>query len=284
VDVWEAATGTWRLTLDPSINLEQTKSVFFGNGDQRIYTTETERLPKVWDIQTGKLLFDLEKLRPDQSESIAFLMGHPKPMHLSVALSPDGQTIVTGSDFRTRLWNANSGELLQTLQGHRAAIEWVTYSQDGQRLLTASFDGSARVWRAADGQELFQLAGHTTNIPRAAFSPQGHLILLADRKKVLRLINGKTGQSIAELVAANQNLLRSVNFSHDGRTAIAVTIDGEVNLWDLTTKELIVTLGAKQGIQVESAEYGADDRELLLLTKGGKRVEIWSLFQEVQAL
>src|SRR5712692_1077634 len=46
------------------------------------------------------------------------LTGHSLPIW-SIAISPDGQTLVSGSDDTTiKLWNLQSGELLCTLEGH----------------------------------------------------------------------------------------------------------------------------------------------------------------------
>ncbi len=57
-----------------------------------------------------------------------------------VAVSPDGNTIVTVSDDRTvKLWT-REGNLLKTLRGHRGYVYSVSFSPDGKMLATASKD------------------------------------------------------------------------------------------------------------------------------------------------
>ena len=79
---------------------------------------------------------------------------------MSVAFSPDGQRIVTGSEDRTaKVWEAASGHELVTLKGHSNGILSVAFSPDGQRIVTGSLDQTAKVWEAANGQELLHAQG-----------------------------------------------------------------------------------------------------------------------------
>ena len=50
---------------------------------------------------------------------------------VSVAASPDGATIVSGSHGDTmRLWRAADGALLRTLEGHTSSVESVVVSPE----------------------------------------------------------------------------------------------------------------------------------------------------------
>ncbi len=67
----------------------------------------------------------------------------------SVAFSPDGSRIVTGSgDNTAKVGDANTGAEVLTLKGHSAGVSSVGFSADGTRILTASLDGTAKVWDA----------------------------------------------------------------------------------------------------------------------------------------
>ena len=64
----------------------------------------------------------------------------------SVAFSPDGKNILTGSmDKTARLWDL-SGNLIQEFTGHMGIIFSVTFSPDGKTILTGSLDKTARLW------------------------------------------------------------------------------------------------------------------------------------------
>ena len=57
----------------------------------------------------------------------------------SAAFSPDGKRVVTASNDKTaRVWDADSGKALASLQGHTAQVRSAAFSPDGKRVVTAS--------------------------------------------------------------------------------------------------------------------------------------------------
>ena len=65
----------------------------------------------------------------------------------SVRTSPDGTRIVTASSDKTaRLWDAETGRMLQVLEGHGGWVLSAEFSPDGTRIVTASHDRTARLW------------------------------------------------------------------------------------------------------------------------------------------
>ena len=87
---------------------------------------------------------------PDGKRLHITLTGHDSYV-TSVAFSPDGQRIVSGSADKTvKIWDANSGEELQTLTGHDDDGWSVAFSPDGQRLVSGSADYSAKIWDASE--------------------------------------------------------------------------------------------------------------------------------------
>ncbi len=83
--------------------------------------------------------------------------GHESSV-LSVAFSPDGQTIVSGSDDRTiRLWDVAGNPIGQPFQGHEASVLSVAFSPDGQTIVSGSADRTIRLWRGGTWRDWLAL-------------------------------------------------------------------------------------------------------------------------------
>ena len=87
-------------------------------------------------------------------------IGHPYGV-TSVAFSPDGTRLLSGSDDKTlKLWDAATGALLRTFEGHSDQVRSVAFSPDGTRLLSGSDDRTLKLWDAATGAPLRTFEGH----------------------------------------------------------------------------------------------------------------------------
>jgi energy-coupling factor transporter ATP-binding protein EcfA2 len=113
----------------------------------------------------------------------------------SVAYSPDGTRIVSGSRDKTlKVWDAATGQETLTLTGHTAGVSSVAFSPDGTRIVSGSDDKTLKVWDAATGQELLSLPGHTDEVTSVAFSPDGTRIVSGSYDKTLKVWDGSTRQ------------------------------------------------------------------------------------------
>jgi WD40 repeat protein len=64
-----------------------------------------------------------------------------------VAYSPDGSKITSGSwDKTVKIWDAESGRELLTLEGHASRVRSVAYSPDGRRIVSGSDDNTLKIW------------------------------------------------------------------------------------------------------------------------------------------
>ncbi len=79
-------------------------------------------------------------------KELASLAGHTYFV-VSVAFSPDGQHIVSGSwDTLVKVWSVSARKEVASLSGHASNVVSVAFSPDGQHIVSGSADTLVKVW------------------------------------------------------------------------------------------------------------------------------------------
>ena len=203
----------------------------------------------IWIYEAGK------------GEELALLTGRAWGVN-SVAFSPDGKTIATGSDDddTVRLWEATTGDLKRTLTGHTDWVNSVVFSPDGKTIASGSEDETVRLWEATTGDLKRTLTGHTYHVYSVAFSPDGKTIASSSGSDTVRLWDATTGDLIRTLTG-HTDWVFSVAFSPDGKTIATGDIYDTVRLWDASTGDLIRTLTEHTGA-VYSVAFSPDGKTI----------------------
>jgi len=106
----------------------------------------------------------------------------------SLALAPDGHTLITGSeDSSVKLWDITTGRCLDTLKGAVGGVWALSISPDGKTLAVGDASGAIKLWNLVARSELFALIGHQQSVSSLAFSPDGTTLASASADGTVRL-------------------------------------------------------------------------------------------------
>ena len=157
---------------------------------------------------------------------MATLAGHAAPVN-SVAWSPDGKTLASGSADKTvKLWEGSSGKLLATLLDAGPVFS-VAWSPDGKMVASGSWHKTVKLWEASSGKLLVTLAGHADRVFSVAFSPDGKTVASGSADKTVKLWEASSGKLLVTL-AGHADRVFSVAWSPDGKTVASGSADKTV--------------------------------------------------------
>jgi WD40 repeat protein/serine/threonine protein kinase len=180
----------------------------------------------------------------------------------TVAFSPDGSKVLTGSSDKTaRLWETATGKPLGLPLEHQEAVWAVGFSPNGTKILTVDLDKTARLWETATLKAIGPPLQHQDYVTDVAFSPNGTIVVTTSRDGTARLWESETGLPIG-IAFRHQAPISAVAFSPDGSKVLTGGEDATARLWETATgKALGPPLQHKQ--EVKAVAFSPDGTKVL---------------------
>jgi WD40 repeat protein len=210
-------------------------------------------------------------------KGLCVLLSRSRPIR--VVFSPDGNYLAVGEKTGLiTLWriprpllladqqavaqkpvqNASEQPNARNLKGHEGAIETLTFTRDGRKLISISHDHTARCWDVGDQEESRVVEKGRSQIDGLGYSPDGRHLVLASMTDGIRVHDLTSGDPPLSLTGRGA---RRAVFSPDGLT-IAGGPDHRVTLWNAKTGELLGTLAEAEPAEVGAMTFAPDSRWL----------------------
>jgi WD40 repeat protein/tetratricopeptide (TPR) repeat protein len=240
---------------------------------RRVVTTpngEDIVVPQAFDTSTVAIV------RLKQHPELAVLQGH-KDSIWSVAVTPDGKRLITGSHDKTaRIWDLATGKQLAVLSGHTGPLQGMAVTADGTRLLTTSMDLTVRVWDLANYRQLAVLNGHTDMVRGVAVTPDGTRAVTGSEDKTLRVWDLASGQQLTVLKEDDADRIWSVAMAPDGNRVVTGYDDGTARVWDISAGRQVQVFRGHQHSSVMSVAVTPDGTRAITGSVDGT-IRVWDL-------
>jgi WD40 repeat protein/DNA-binding SARP family transcriptional activator len=202
------------------------------------------------------------------------------------------------------------GEGLFTLP---KSIDVVSFSHDGNFILTGTRDYIAHLWNVQTKKEIRQFVGHTDNVIQAVFSPDDQYVLTASNDGTARLWETATGKEIRQfptsadstflpilspdgkilltrddkgiiqlldsqtgghLLALNVINVPVATFSPDGKNVITISVDNLIQFWDDVTGQMVREFPTGGSSPIKDMDISPDGRYLVTAWED-KTLQLW---------
>ena len=222
-------TRLWNLKISSEMNPLQVEFrpnlLRFSPDNRLLVTTQSFNGPSLWDVITGRKLFQFN-------------------VHDNVIVfSSDSKILAIGGDSDvTRIWNVKSGNEIVSLNSVTA--KFLAFSPDNKTLAIATHT-EIHLWNLNEAQtSTSMLMEKDTKINALTFSPDGNTLLVGVMERTnepgiwnvetiygFQLWDVQTTNILASY-SGHSDEIRTLTFSHDGKTIASSSKDGTVILWD----------------------------------------------------
>ncbi|CAI5443988.1 unnamed protein product [Caenorhabditis angaria] len=130
----------------------------------------------------------------------------------------------------------NAGQKIRSpilrLTGHRGPVSCCEWLENGQKIVTASWDRTANICDVEKGEVVSILSGHESEVNHCSAHPDQRLVATSSKDTTFRLWDFREQIQSVAVFQGHQESVTSVAFTNDFRI-ISSSDDASVKIWDL---------------------------------------------------
>jgi len=244
--IWTVKTSFIRKAAE-STNL---KEFYWSRDGKTLVTKSINGTYQTWDAQTGKVLAltetkpEIELVAPDK-KVVVYKQDYD---NLTVTDSQNGETkVIKRFGFNPNFNFSNDGTLLAEGGGWGDAAIKITEIKTGKS---------------------WWLDGHPSVVGGIAFSPDGKFLAVGGSDRIIYIFD-TAKKTVARKLDSNNKPVKSISFSPDGKFLLFLNKDGEINVWEWQSGNILRGTEAMRGIYgLNNNEFSKDGKYFLFVNEG----------------
>jgi WD40 repeat protein len=205
-------------------------------------------------------------------EESVVLRGHQNVIW-TLALSPDGNTAVTGSEDKTlRFWNLKTGQEIQRIRAD-GIFSCARYSPDGNTVFATNWDGKVRIIEIPNFKVKASIECGQPTLDISVFQDGQHFVVGTPSGEIL-LYNIETEQAEKRFVG-HTTTVHSVAVFRDGKHFLSASHDHTLRLWNVATGKCVSVFRGHTAA-VHEVRLAANERQFVSCSADGT-VRLWDV-------
>jgi serine/threonine protein kinase/WD40 repeat protein len=254
IRVWDADSGKAAgppIVLERPLLITQTASMIstvvaphhlvlqLSEDGRRVAAVDESHEVRVYDMATGRVLFGpITPLTSEMPSADVLESTDRLPAHRRLGgclLSADGRQLAIVCNFGrggvVHVHQVDTGRSLPLPSPHGFPL-YISFSNDGRKLLVASSDTMVRTWDTQTGRAIGPPL-HQRYVPSlAAFSDDGRRVALYGGDGTLSVWDWESGDLLVPSFPTGTGAIECIWFSRDGRYIVGQTRSGALSQWD----------------------------------------------------
>lgn len=238
----------------------------FSTDGHRLASVSSDGTLVVWNLETGAVMVKVQAT-PCIINTVAF--------------SHDGRYIITAAgdnvfkkeiDHTAKVWDAETGKLLHTLDGHIASVTRALFSPNDECIVTSSEDKTIKIWDTNTYRLLYELDGHRGPVRSVSFSHDGMWLFSASDDRTVKWWDLSNGTLLLTLTG-HSNAVYDISVSPEGDHLLSVSTDKTIRKWDLRTCKVPRDIISEPMLQSVAFNH---DKSLVASICRDSLVRVWS--------
>jgi WD40 repeat protein len=257
--IWDLATG--KVVADKTYMT----SSGMASGNILVEIDRKAKETKVWDLTANRQLYLLNGADMSRATS-----------------SADGRYLATSNpvDRTIRVLDLKTGKERHSLPDGLGGAAGITFSPDGETVVSANYDNDIRVWKTASGELVKKVEDLTGAMFASEFTPDGKHLVMAGLDETVYIWDAKTF-ALNRKLKGHGETISALALSPDGRTLVTggfdvITVQNPVKIqvWDFASGKITRTIASPH--RVVSLAFSPDGK-WLAFTSGDKEISLVSL-------